>query len=270
MLKFCRAILGLALLIALSGDSWGQSPRQPPRQNPQGTQQQPGTEQRGTEQAPFIVKIQESEQTKKESSASEGKTYEQRDNAWTLSDKIAAIAIIVGFLQFLALIATVYVMARTARRQLRAYVFPENIGLYDGMMLDPEMPEHANEPGVVLVWRNTGQTPALKVISWGQLAIIEPANEETLITPKLEDIFSSNLGQNGSNSKALWFGRALTADEIRDIGRGAHAIYLYGRIEYRDIFKRPRHTNFRLAYAGPFPPPKGATFRVCQKGNSSE
>jgi hypothetical protein len=53
------ALFGFALLIATSCDSWGQSQEQPPVKEPQtqATQNQPGAEQRGTEQAPFVVKI---------------------------------------------------------------------------------------------------------------------------------------------------------------------------------------------------------------------
>jgi hypothetical protein len=194
---------------------------------------------------------------------------DQGFNTLSISDKIAAIASVAALLQFFALAATICVLIITARRQLRAYVFPDNAGLYEGMMLTPQMPIHANEPGVVLVWRNTGQTPARRVISWGQIAVIEPINEDKLTVPPLQDIFFNNLGLNGSANKALWFGRALTTTEIADIGVGAKAIYLYGRIEYRDIFRKKRFTNFRFRYAGQFPPPPGVIFFVCEKGNEA-
>src|SRR5262249_24752507 len=51
---------------------------------------------------------------------------QERGNAWsgwTLSDRIAAVAIIVGFLQFLALFATVWVMIKNGHLELRAYVY---------------------------------------------------------------------------------------------------------------------------------------------------
>jgi hypothetical protein len=60
---------------------------------------------------------------------------------WNLSDKIAAIASVVAFLQFTALIATFWIMVRNGRRQLRAYVLPHDAGLYEGMMRpSPERP----------------------------------------------------------------------------------------------------------------------------------
>ena len=138
-------------------------------------------------------------------------------------------------------------------------------------MMDPKLPEHTNEPGVAMAWRNSGQTPAKNVVSWGQIAVIETANEERLLTiPTLEDKFATSLGMNGFASKFIWLGRQLTADEIRDVGTGARCIYLYGRIEYRDVFKIRRWTNFRYRWSGKFPTePKNVVFATCEQGNTS-
>jgi hypothetical protein len=86
----------------------------------------------------------------------------------------------------------------------------------------------------------------------------------------LQNVFASHLGAGASGTKSLWFGRPLTSSEIADVVVGARAIYLYGRIEYSDIFAEKRSTDFRMAYAGPFPPPPGVTFNVCEKGNDAE
>jgi hypothetical protein len=257
----------IATLLLFSSLAWGQS-QEPPRQNSQSTEQNPNAEQRGTERAPFVIKIQPA-QAQQETAARSNNKIEKGFDGWGLSDKIAAVASFAAFLQFIALLATVSVMLWTATRQMRAYVYADNAGLYEGMMLTPPMPVHANEPGVVLVWRNTGQTPAVKVISWGQIAVIEPANEHTLVVPPLQDIYFNNLGSGGTANKAIWFGRALTASEITDIGVGVRAIYLYGRIEYRTIFKRKKWTSFRFRYSGAFPPPSGVIFQVCEKGNDA-
>jgi hypothetical protein len=261
-----RLILAAILLLFFSL-AWGQS-QEPPRQNAQSAKQNSNAEQRGTESAPFVIKIQPT-QAQQETNTRNSNREEEWFDGWGLSDKIAAVASIAAFLQFIALIATVGVMLWTATRQMRAYVYADNAGLYEGMMLVPPMPAHTNEPGVVLVWRNTGQTPAVRVISWGQIAVIEPANEHTLVVPPLQDIYFNNLGSGGTANKAIWFGRALTASEITDIGAGGRAIYLYGRIEYQTIFKRNKWTNFRFRYSGAFPPPPGITFQVCEKGNDA-
>jgi hypothetical protein len=168
------------------------------------------------------------------------------------------------------LVWTGYLQIHTARAQLRAYVFAESAALADGTTLSPPQPQHANEPGVVVAWKNTGQTPAFNVVSWGAVDVIEPINEQTLVPPKLERKFASSLGAGGQATKALWFGRSLSTSEIEDIGKGVKAIYIYGRIEYFDIFGKPRFTNYRLAYSGKFPPVGNVVFNTCSGGNDSD
>lgn len=167
------------------------------------------------------------------------------------------------------LVLMTYLQIKTTRAQLRAYVFPESAVLCDGMALNPPVPAKANQPGVVFAWKNTGQTPASNVVSWGQLAVIEPINENRLTIPTLQNVFASHLGAGGISTKSLWFGRALTPNEIADVVAAARCIYLYGRIEYSDIFSKKRFSNFRMAYAGPFPPPPGVSFNICEKGNDA-
>ena len=60
--------------------------------------------------------------------------------------------------QAVALIVTITVMMRTARRQLRAYVFIDSTRI-DGM-------NAGQTPEVALVIKNFGQTPAYKVTHW--------------------------------------------------------------------------------------------------------
>jgi hypothetical protein len=188
---------------------------------------------------------------------------------WSLSDRIAAIASAAGALQFGALVATVWVMVRSGRRQLRAYVFPDSAGLFEGTMLNPPVSAHANEPGVVLVFRNFGQTPAYKVISWARIEVIERTQEHTLILPSLRPISPNFIGANGNMPKTLWFGRPLSPAEIADVQTNVRAIYVFGRLEYIDAFKRKRWTNFRYAYSGPFPPPQGVIFLLTERGNEA-
>jgi hypothetical protein len=191
--------------------------------------------------------------------------------SWGLSDKIAVIASTVAFLQFVALVWTVMVMILNGRRQLRAYVAPENVGILDGNMLSPPQPARANVPGIGMLIKNCGQTPAYRVISWAQIAVIAVNNEAlSLVLPaSLEERFSNTLSAGSTFNKALWFDRPLTPNEIIDIASGARAIYLYGRIEYRDAFKKRRYTNFRLQYVGQFPPLPNAILKFSDKGNDA-
>jgi hypothetical protein len=236
-------------------------------------QQQPQPEQRGTERAPFIVKIEQPPQTQEKPDQNSEKRPDERGDGWLsgwgLSDRIAAVSIVVAALQFAALIATVWVMVLNGRRQLRAYIFPESLGLYDGTNLDNPLPDRANDPFVSILFRNSGQTPAFKVISWARIDVIEPVNEKILVIPPLQNLFPTWIGADGKMPKGIWFGRKLTDAEIADIMATTKCIYVYGRIEYRDIFKRKRFTTFRLAYAGQYPAVPGQTFNFCADGNDA-
>lgn len=267
-------IAALVGSIAASLATAAYSQRHRPHQESPPTQQQPAPEQRGTPQAPFVVQIQQAEQTKEEAKTGSEHRANQRDDSWfagwNLSDRIAGIASAAALAQFLALIWTVFIMVTNGHRQLRAYVSPHDAAILDGSMLNPPQPPRFNVPGILLNFKNSGQTPAYKVVSWARIEIAETINEDRLVAPILEQKFTTTLGPGDVMPKALWYERPLTAGEIADIGSGARAIYLYGRIEYRDAFKRQRRANFRFRYNGAFPPPVGVILNHCERGNNAD
>ena len=136
-------------------------------------------------------------------------------------------------------------------------------------MMTQAIPARAGKPGVVLLFKNSGQTPAYQCLSWAQIAVIEPANAHTLVVPPLQLQFPTTIGAGAIISKTLWFDRRLTAAEIADVGIGTKLIFVYGRIEYRDTFRRKRWANFRLQYAGVFPPRPNVPFNFSERGNDS-
>jgi hypothetical protein len=161
-------------------------------------------------------------------------------------------------------------MILNGRRQLRAYVSPENVGILEGNMLSPPQPAKANVPGIGMLIKNSGQTPAYKVISWAQIEVIPVKDENnTLIVPPMQERFFNTLPAGGTFNKSLWFVRPLTANEITDIANGVRAIYLFGRVEYIDAFKKRRFTNFRLHYMGQFPPIPNAILNFSERGNDA-
>ena len=188
---------------------------------------------------------------------------------WTVSDTVASIGGLVAFLQFIALIATYWVMRNTGRQQLRAYALANSFALFEGLTMTPPNLSRQNEPGVIIEMKNFGQTPAYRFVSWAMIQVIEPINEDKLFVPELADISSQTLPTNGVTTKALWFGRPLTPNEIADIQQGIRMIYVHGRVEYRDVFKRQRHSNFRVAYRGTFPPVGTPVMTFRDKGNES-
>jgi hypothetical protein len=152
------------------GEAWAQSPDQPQLQKSDRAEQNSKAKERGSEESPFIIKILPAEQSEKKTTTNTNEGPKQRSDrwleGWNLSDKIAAIASVAATLQFVALVAILWITIRNGRRQPRAYLFPNDASIYEGMMMTPPLPAHTNEPGVVLNFKNSGQTPAYKIISW--------------------------------------------------------------------------------------------------------
>jgi len=143
-------------------------------------------------------------------------------------------------------------------------------GILEGNMLEPPQPARANKPGIAMLMKNFGQTPAYKVISVAEIKLVLLSEERTaLITPQVTEQCPLTLGRDGTFSKALWFDHPLTAEEIKSIEAGILGIYINGRIEYKDIFKKNRFANFRLRYTGKFPPLPGAIFNFSTDGNDA-
>jgi hypothetical protein len=183
---------------------------------------------------------------------------------WLIAS-ITAVYVLISYFTFRAI-------RNSSERQLRAYVLPENAGLYDGSQITPQpVANKINAPGIAMLIKNSGQTPAYSVVSSMQIAVIPPGTENTLEVNPLGQKFTLTLGANGTFTKTWWFERPLIAAEIADIAIGAKAIYLYGRIEYRDAFKKSHFSNFRLHYIGQFPPPQpNAMLNFSLSGNDSD
>jgi hypothetical protein len=245
MLKAHRAILGLALLLAMIGESSGQSPPEPPGQNPGGAQQRTNTEQRDTDQAPpSIMKPvgqTPAEHTQPKPTADEQKGPENRSNTWAISDKIAIIASAVALLQFFVLIGTVCIMMRTARRQLRAYVT-----IIGGSLITQEKTLHG-----ILELKNAGQTPAYELTIWSQMKI-QSSNETFVQDPRHPGHDDSALGKMivGPGSTTNPRDRLeIPADSdvsLPAIRNGPALVYIWGRIDYRDAFRCKRFMEFTL------------------------
>ena len=186
----------------------------------------------------------------------------------TTGEKIATVVAVATVLQFIALVVTIWIQRSTAKRQSRAYVFPDNINIWDGTTVKPPDLSKTNIPLINMLIKNLGQTPAYDVRSVAMLKIIEPDNIRNVKLPALTGASLNNIGPNGAISKNFWFDRALTPNEIVDVSSGAKHIYLIGRIEYRDAFKQKRFTNFRMSYNGNFPAPV-MLFTFSESGNES-
>jgi hypothetical protein len=161
----------------------------------------------------------------------------------------------------------VFTLQDNARKQMRAHVFPDNAGVMDESNFNTRIPVREKQPWVSYVIRNSGLTPAYKLIHWGKMDIIEIINESILVAPPLEDNHKIILPPNGISTKSFWFGRPLSDSEISDINNFVRAIYIYGVIQYYDIHGQKYISTYRLKYAGLYPPSGSGAFSFCEEGN---
>jgi hypothetical protein len=190
--------------------------------------------------------------------------------ALALADEIALGLFVATFIQAIALIWTVVAAGNTSKRQLRAYVSPHTYDLISGSTIKPPKPEFADDPCVILQIRNGGQTPAYRVETHAQVAVIEPTNESLLTVPPMAGVQYAVLGPDTMSHSVRRLGRNLTAEEITAITTGAKAIYLYGRVQYYDAFKKRRFTSFRMRYSGQWPLTDSATMSFATGGNAGD
>jgi hypothetical protein len=178
---------------------------------------------------------------------------------WGLSDKIAVIATVAAFLQFAALVVTIFVMVSSSRRQLRAYVGGDvgSIGNVAnpipvaGQAITPTGAEITNPtcgPVAYVQIKNAGQTPAYEVLHWGHICVREYPLTSALPSPKFIAKNASILGPGIVATKYLFLATPLTAQEISDLSVGNVAIYVYGEIRYKDAFGTERFTKYRLMH----------------------
>jgi hypothetical protein len=160
----------------------------------------------------------------------------------------------------------------SSERELRAYVFAFSAYLLEGSLAKPVIKHRVNKPGVQFTIRNSGHTPAYEVIYWGDIKIIECRYEDTALP--IPNPLSVNskfaMPPSGDIHKTLLHPNALTPTEIAGIKNNTIAVYVYGRVEYKDAFKVPRFTNYRLKYSGLWPPNSAAMFLFCEHGNESD
>jgi len=232
------------------------------------SQNKPNTQEHNSDGSPSI--LEQTSPNKAESKANGGAQYEQQ--VGSISPTTIGIGtIIVYSLQFIALVATWWTMIRNGRRELRAYVLPESAGILDGSTVNPPQPQRIDFPFAAMLIKNGGRTPAYGVLSWWQIAVIPVKDEQNSlpVIPPMREAYSNTLGGGGTFHKTLWMDRPLTQQEITDIQIGVRAIYIYGRIEYRDVFKKKRYTNFRLHYSGQWPPSGNSFFGFSERGNDA-
>jgi hypothetical protein len=135
---------------------------------------------------------------------------------------------------------TVNIMTDTAARQLRAYVFEhadtDNTKVCpEGWVVDVEI-------------RNAGQTPAYDVRCASTLRpLIDPLPKDFEFSPSVfdEGTFVVNPGIPRANSVKT---ELMSPSDRAAVKNGDKVLYLWGRIEYVDVFERPHFGEYRLRF----------------------
>lgn len=163
-----------------------------------------------------------------------------KSSNWSLSDKIAAIATIGGFLQFLALIITIAVMIKTARRQLRAYV-----------SLDPPRFGKHNLDSIQVMAKNGGQTPAYNVQSHLNYYWL-PAGQDLPTNFHFQDYGNPTSPMKSiavlNPNAEITFTLGIDPQKIESVRKKENNLFFYGHVDYRDIFGKHRTSKFCYQY----------------------
>jgi hypothetical protein len=133
-------------------------------------------------------------------------------------------------------------------RQLRAYLFVDQAGI--------EFPE----PGVPhskVVVRNGGLTPALEVRHWmHQWCARYPLDGELPVPPDDMPLSIAVMGPGNTSNMAVAHppGQMIVKPEyLAQLGTDVATVYVYGELQYLDVFGFERRTKYRLMYGGAKP-----------------
>jgi hypothetical protein len=290
ILRRLIGIIILTFLCVVVANAQSQGPI--PRTGVLGSNEKPQTsedkqhsknDQHGTEQSPLVVKVIPSPNAQEEAA----KAKKDKDDKTALNRRSEIITIAIAFATFLqafALIYTIFIMVRTTRRQLRAYVFIDTIDILNVFgNRPPPIPGQAPPavgpwiyrtdigPAVMMAIKNSGQTPAYDVIHYGNICIREYPLASNL--PPINIIASATrlaMSPGGITRKFVNMPRPLTVEEIGQLNAGTHAIYAYGNIIYKDTFKKKRFSNIRYFHNGTIAILGQTTAMIgCEEGNEA-
>jgi hypothetical protein len=152
---------------------------------------------------------------------------------------------------------TLGAMRDASKKQLRAYVVQEMgsiVNVADPIPAAGLVPTEARithplwGPVARVQIKNTGQTPALQVEHWGNICLREYPLISGLPALPVGKPSRSILGAGIVSTKSLTYGPPLTSQQIADLRAGTVAIYIYGEIKYKDIFRKSHFTRYRLMH----------------------
>lgn len=223
--------------------------------------------------------VQVNQQSSPDSPKDNNPKDEVEETFWerTVSDPVALSTVIIALFTVVLGIGTCFLVLdgrRHSRHDLRAYVFGDSAWFFDLGHPQGKRRIKAKEGivGCTIVIKNSGKTPAYNLVHWGAVSLCSPEEQEiVLVVPALDLTQNVNtLPPGGFNSKTIFFPGKVAPKEIAEVTAGTKLLYLYGRIEYDDIFGRRRFTNYRLSFGYSWPPYPGVSLNYSQRGNTSD
>jgi hypothetical protein len=225
------------------------------KDNPAQNEQQPKSDQRGTEKSPLIVKLLNTSKNAQQAAADteEIKRHDQVER-WTLRiyGLLAAIALfqLVAFIwQAISLKRTIAVTREIGERQLRAY-----ITVSPGSIIEQDEEKGRRHFELHPVLRNTGQTPAYDVQYTARVEIQSYPLPEDFAYPvpaignyaSVSCLGAQNVSFGVIGAEATYGAVELAAVRAAAAVSGAaiRRLWLWGTVRYTDAFKEKRYTNF--------------------------
>lgn len=164
-----------------------------------------------------------------------------------------------AWIGLIVLIIQTILSRQSSQREQRAYVMSESSYIVNvanplpvGGKPAPETLArivYPNGPIAHMRIQNTGKTPAFEVRNWGDICIKEhPLRSQLPTKPAGLNANASILGPGIISTKRFTYFPLLTPKETSDLMAGTIAIYVYGEITYRDVFKKQHFTRYRLMH----------------------
>lgn len=167
------------------------------------------------------------------------------DNSWfTPSNIINSCLVLITFGLLVATIRIVIITSKTAKRQLRAYV---SARLADG---EKVFPDENNCLSVPLIIENHGQTPAHSFKSSCFVSVYKEPLQDTFDAPDFKNGSMALLAPGQKLRIYPTLPNPIDNSTVNAIKSKKCVFYVWGYLEYTDIFKDTQTMCFRLYSAG--------------------
>jgi hypothetical protein len=291
MLRALGFVFLIALFLSLTTDSWSDPPtpiapsfQKPPQPSAQIIQAQPKTDNRGTDEAPLVVKVIEAPKTEAQATLEQQERDDKSASDWWLVKLTGALVVVTGLLAiFTALLyAATAKLAKDAKetgteqsdrmersitettrlaaaaeeanrhtlensqRQLRAYV-----GFEKTWFILHRATEYPRKFRIKLDVQNFGQSPAFLTTSKFKILLRERESSQVTDFEDLPSTSTHNISVFPRGYQNIWFTGFIENRTVLDkIFAGNVTIQIRGILGYVDVFNSNHFTHFNVSVGG--------------------